>query len=578
MARKADSSAFLQLIPQWKSASSVYNAFNKEVLLSIAKTFSFFIFSLFAITSGYGQSWSPPVTISNPFFSFANTNKPPELGVDDAGNAFAVWASSEIGQTRIRASRFDPASQLWSPPELIGTTVPGGNPSLAVTKDGKAIAVWPAENEESIFYNFYINGWNTQTEIAALTLTYAFEPVVGANVNKAIAAWLETDNTDTQLTIYSFDFSSMVWTFETFYSVTSPIFLERPFIAVNDASDAEVVFREIDTTPNPDIIKALSYNGAWSGPNVIATAGATATNLILPIVAIDSSGNAIAIWVAQDTLAGTYDIESAYSTDGFASSTLTTLSTGNVPLIAIDNTISYFTDVAFDASGDAVAVWMAGPGDGTQTVQASTFQTLAWSPPVTISDSGTNGTFPQVAVDSAGDAWAVWVSPIPISFVIGSIQGAKFTKSSDSWQTPSEQISQGNSSGAFLPNVATNSAGCFFSAWADTDGIVEASWTCFPPPPPPPIPPAENFKVCQWEDVFLFQTKKTNILTWTFSSGTDIVGYKILRNKRLLTFVGPKIHRFTDCTPPNCCKTTYAIIAVSASGRESEAVTFSIID
>ena len=78
---------------------------------------------------------------------------------------------------------------------------------------------------------------------------------------------------------------------------------------------------------------------------------------------------------------------------------------GNAPVDALPQ-------VASDAAGDAVAVWWGDKGDGTAVVQAASRPAGgAWQPPVNLSAPMNVGCCPEeprVAMDTAGDAVAVW--------------------------------------------------------------------------------------------------------------------------------------------------------------------------
>jgi hypothetical protein len=65
--------------------------------------------------------------------------------------------------------------------------------------------------------------------------------------------------------------------------------------------------------------------------------------------------------------------------------------------------------VAVDPQGNALAVW-EGLVDGNQVIQAAvrSDESGSWQAPVELSGSGAKASYPKVAVDSQGNAIAVW--------------------------------------------------------------------------------------------------------------------------------------------------------------------------
>jgi len=64
--------------------------------------------------------------------------------------------------------------------------------------------------------------------------------------------------------------------------------------------------------------------------------------------------------------------------------------------------------VAVDSSGNVIAVWTRSDGTNFRIQSASRTATGDWSVPETISDPGQSASSPQVAVDPSGNAVAVW--------------------------------------------------------------------------------------------------------------------------------------------------------------------------
>ena len=67
----------------------------------------------------------------------------PQVVVDEAGNATAVWFGSPNGQlSTIFSSTYSASGDTWSPPDAISTATFGPRPGLAVDDSGVVTAVW----------------------------------------------------------------------------------------------------------------------------------------------------------------------------------------------------------------------------------------------------------------------------------------------------------------------------------------------------------------------------------------------------------------------------------------------------
>jgi hypothetical protein len=117
-----------------------------------------------------------------------------------------------------------------------------------------------------------------------------------------------------------------------------------------------------------------------------------------PQVAVDPSGNVIAVWTRSD---GTNTrIESANRTPSGPWS--------SAQILSDPGQSASSPQVAVDPSGNALAVWTR--FDGTTDRIQSAFRTAggSFSAPVTVSDAGGSATGPVVSMDSSGKAVVAW--------------------------------------------------------------------------------------------------------------------------------------------------------------------------
>jgi uncharacterized protein YkwD len=144
-------------------------------------------------------------------------------------------------------------------------------------------------------------------------------------------------------------------------------------------------------------IYANRFNGTnWGTAELFETDNAG--NADQPQIALDSSGNAIAVWRQSD---GTrYNIY-ANRFNG--------TNWGTAELFETDNVGNAFQpQIAFDSSGNAIAVWYQ--SDGTRAnIYANRFNGTIWGTAELIeTDDAGNADQPQIAFDSSGNAIAVW--------------------------------------------------------------------------------------------------------------------------------------------------------------------------
>ncbi|HEX8714184.1 MAG TPA: PKD domain-containing protein [Solirubrobacteraceae bacterium] len=175
---------------------------------------------------------------------------------------------------------------------------------------------------------------------------------------------------------------------------------EGPQLSVDEQGDALAVWQRFNGAAN--VVEAASRpaaSGSWQAPVAISSAKAEAS---LPQVALDSHGDAVAVWLSLH--GGEYAIEASTRSGlgGPWQSPVTLQTLGAlIPMEARP-------DLAVDSRGDAVAVWRRLEGAETIVEAASMQAGGSWQPPETISKKAEDLHPAEVAIDDAGDATAVW--------------------------------------------------------------------------------------------------------------------------------------------------------------------------
>ena len=332
----------------------------------------------------------------------------PQIAVDGSGNAIAVWRQSDDGvDYNIWASRFDGASP--GTPTLIETEDLGDavDPQIAVNSSGKAIAVW--HQNDGTQNNVWANGfngtsWGIAEKIGDNTANARYAQIAIDSSGNAFAVWEQTDGT--QYNIWSNRFNSASW-----------------------------------------------FNGStWGTAVKIETENGG--NAYKPQIALDGSGNAIAVWRQND---GTRYNISANRFNG--------TSWGTAELILTENLGSATRpQIAFDGSGNAIAVWSKYDGIRTN-IYANRFNGASWGVAVEIETDDAWAQVPQIAVDSSGNAIAVWKQS---DGSVDSIWANRFNESSLSWGITPENIEIGTNY-ARSPQIAVDSSGNAIAVWRQSD-------------------------------------------------------------------------------------------------------------
>jgi PKD domain len=206
--------------------------------------------------------------------------------------------------------------------------------------------------------------------------------------------------------------------------------------------------------------------GQWTVP--VAISGDTRTGEILRSkVAVDPSGNAVAVWAARPPEA--WGNENVFKALWSASRSPGGV-WGEPEEISVASGVSEF-DVVIDGSGTATAIWHSfkeGEDDppGNFVRAASRPLNGVWSDPVEL--SGTNGANAQVAVNPAGDLTAVWSGSDPDTDDL--VVRTKSRPAGEPWDVTATDLSS-DSGRATGVQVAVDPDGNAVAAWSYSECI-----------------------------------------------------------------------------------------------------------
>ena len=196
-------------------------------------------------------------------------------------------------------------------------------------------------------------------------------------------------------------------------------------------------------------------SGSWSTPVTLATIGEPVGN---PQVAIDSYGNAIAVWEEQPQSSSYQFIQASVKPAG---------GTWSAPVHIYEGPAARDPHIAMDGEGTAIVTWL-----GFNAIESATRLASAetWQPPVKVApsglDAGGHPGGPELAVNEKDDAVVAWSSASG-NGANHIVQAATLVKGG-TWQAPVELSSPAMNAAA--PHVAIDLEGNATAVWSGAEG------------------------------------------------------------------------------------------------------------
>lgn len=314
-----------------------------------------------------------------------------------------------------------------------------------------------AESTESSQVSARPAGWSDGTQFVRSEVYSIYPQSVQINdAGTAVATWLSThplwwDANSLYVNIYQ----GGAWHTPTVFGGTNA---HSPSVAVTASGDAIAVYCQ----PYYDLfgmhlrtlINSSRYNhraGTWSAARPISVKGWSFAGH--PDIAVDSNGNAIAIWDEDSqTWARRFD-----ATLGAWETSATNLSVTSGP-----------HKIVVDGSNIFTAVWVE-----NSTVFARRFNATSntWDASVRIGHDPAalpGASDPQVDVNTAGNVFVIWQqrTTLPDNTTRYSIDSSRFDPVARTWSAPAT-LTAGTSL-AYSPRVAVDNAGNAMAAWLQT--------------------------------------------------------------------------------------------------------------
>jgi hypothetical protein len=337
----------------------------------------------------------------------------PDIAIDSAGNAYAVWRDLRNG---IYDGHWDldvyfsyrPAGGNWSANQRVnddaGTEVQEW-PAIVVDSAGNAYAVWKdsRNGDDDIYFscrpaggNWGINqrvddGGTTDVDIPDIAIDSA---------GNLYALWQDWRNGDPDV-YFSYRPANGSWgANERVSDAVTDTIQYSGAIAVDSAGNAYAVWTD-KRNGNPDIYFSYRPQGGYWSVNEQVNDDVGAAEQWSPAVALDSGGNAYALW--QDNRNGNYDVYFSYRPTGGSWGT-------NLQVNDDAGTADQYTVAVAAKANTVLAIWQDWRNGSSDIYSSHRLTTGNWSVNERVNDDtgAAYQYYPAIALDAPGNVYAVW--------------------------------------------------------------------------------------------------------------------------------------------------------------------------
>jgi len=287
----------------------------------------------------------------------------PQIAVDPAGNAVVVWQQGDVGQEGddeddswgIWANRFT-AGVDWGDAAPVDTSVQTLlAPQVAIDAKGNAIAVWERVDDSAGHSDIWSKHqtptgyWTGAQPVEVDDRGNAWYPQIASDAEgNAIAVWQQQTDSE-RFDIYANRYlaSTEKWGDAMLIETEDAGGAERPQVAIDEDGNAIAVWVQLGGDRAGIWSNRYLSGVGWEGAKPIGPTGLGSTRA--PQIASDPEGNAVAVWVQFD---GVHQ-DSVWSNRYIAGG-----GWGRSQAIETDDEFRVQgPQVAMDVAGNAVAVW-----------------------------------------------------------------------------------------------------------------------------------------------------------------------------------------------------------------------------
>ena len=436
------------------------------------------------------RDWGPASEIVSTITTELGNAAKADIAFSADGSAIAVWQQSDGTRTNIWANHYTSING-WGSARLIETDDLGNAeaPRVAIDDTGRAIAVWQQSN--GTVFNIVAarfvpaTGWGLAKAIETTDLGDAVQPQVAIQADgPAVVLWSQNDGT---VLLDGSQPANTIWSNQ--YNVITESWSTATRIEANTAAVAVGTDIALDQSGNAialwsESLDGVTFNilsnrfdatsGSWAATPVAIRSGVSGDSLfpyVLARLAVNDSGNAVAAWSEFSSIDG---VSSAWAAHFVASTT----TWGSAVNIENDNLGSaYLPDVILDKNDNATAVWIH--FDGTRrNVLTNRYSAGSWGAIASqISSTSTthlaDASLVELEVDGQGNVMAVWPQNDGVQL---NIWANRFDIATALWEG-AHIIDTSNVGDAESPQLAANSKGSVLSVWQQFNGNYTTIWS-----------------------------------------------------------------------------------------------------
>lgn len=228
-----------------------------------------------------------------------------QIAVNANGDALAMWLESDAFANPPRyivvGKWFVAATISWdSPQPVVSANVRISNPQITLDVKGNAVAVWEQRDGTvaSIFGSRYLaasNNWSLPVRIEAGSGN-ALEPQIATDATgNVLAVWSQSDGVRNNLWANRFIAATGSWGVATQIESSPTGNARRPQIAIDGSGNGIAVWDRFDGTQNSIYATRFTAStNSWGSAELIETdnAGRATRSQI----SVNASGNAVAVW------------------------------------------------------------------------------------------------------------------------------------------------------------------------------------------------------------------------------------------------------------------------------------------
>ncbi len=520
------------------------------------KKIVFFLCAIFLASRVVGTDlvWNSPTTLSTP----GQTVSEPQVVMDPSGNITAAWIENGF----IKANSL-PFGGSWG----TAATLSGSGasfPRLGVSSNGNARAVWLEGGIVRTANKPLGNSWTSSTMVSDI-LGGASTPQLAVNAgNDGVIVWARSGIIEASTKASG----AGSWSLPSSLSLSGS---DTPQVAINTASNAIVIWHNLNGATHSIVSSSAATLGSWAASKNVAV-GSGGLSHHFPKVALDTSGNASALWFRYN------QSETTFTSVSMLTSSLTSgASTWGVPTVLTTGGMrdpnTLMARINYDTSGNAIALWTSSSDGETFNLESATKTVVqgVWSPATQLFVSNLYTLKADLSVNTLNGAVALFMNHESGSINIQSAESDIDGVLTGFW-SGFTTLSSGDKNG--FPKGASALVGSDIQAaavWINSDGmnntIQVATGSRVVVAAPTSLTATQNVT-----DFGVFQDYY-NTISWQASTSPNIAQYNIYRNGVLSAQVSATTFQFIDNNQVQGQAVTYGVSAVDNTFSQSPIAT-----